>query len=78
MSWQRIDRMHRKMYGGIFIDCDDPSKREDIIRLIKQTFPYYARTEIATAVDASGAAIAVPRPRDQFWACVKNKLEEEA
>jgi hypothetical protein len=78
MSWQSIDSKHKKKYGRNFVACEEGDEREYVINLIKEILPYYARVDIARAVQSCCQSIDAPRQRDFFLQCVRQKLEEEA
>lgn len=75
-SWQLIYEQHQRRYHRDFVVCESRYEREFIISLVLGQFSRYSRWQIEKAIDACCASMKIPRAREAFLECLKQKLAQ--
>lgn len=74
MSWNSADDKHKKKYDRNFVSCEESYERDYVKKVIKEEFPYLTDSSIESAIAHCCKSIATPRPRGEFFNCLKRQL----
>jgi hypothetical protein len=77
MDWNELDNKLNKKLDRKFVSCDETYELDAVISAVREVLDDQITVKVMRAVRDCCRSVSVPRPRDEFIKCLKNKLKWE-
>jgi hypothetical protein len=74
MGWSNVDDKHKKGIDKLYVSCEEKYEIDYIVKIVREEYSWLSETTIRQAIASCCASIKAPRKREDFMACLKNKL----
>lgn len=74
MGWSNVDDKHKKAMDRLYVSCEEEYEVNYLVKIIREEYSWISEIDIRKAIAACCLSIKAPRKREEFMACLKQRL----